>query len=165
MTSEVKKVTYSYNNDVEVDELGKFVTNEFLEYKKLTFTQSDHNFITPNELYQEQNVSLNSLFGRDRVFDYPQRLFTDIHFENLTHVHVDKDNIWDLNEKQWFCRSQYSIVYSGFKVQTDHVHLVIHDLLLNTDGDPDFNAHDFYNESDIEYYLDSAAFYRENFKT
>ena len=45
MTKDVK-VTLSFNEDVASDEIGDFVSDEFLAYKKLTFTQSDHNFIT-----------------------------------------------------------------------------------------------------------------------
>lgn len=163
MTKDVK-VTLSFNEDVASDEIGDFVSDEFLEYKKLTFTQSDNNFITPNENFQKNNQSLHSLFGRDRVFDYPRELLTDIHYDNLTHVHVDKDNEWSDNTNQWYCCSKFSIVYSGFKVNEKHIHLIVHDLLLNIQNDPDFDAHNHYTQDDVEYYLDSAAYYRKIFK-
>ncbi len=160
MTTDVK-ITISFNEDVELDEVGSFISDEFLEYKKLSITDSADNFITPNEQIQHQTESIHSLFGRDRVFDYPVHLSTHIHYENLTHVHVDKDNTWGAGLTQWACTSKYSIVYSGFTLTNNHIHLIVHDLLINKDGDADFDAHNFYNNDDVEYYINSAAYYRK----
>ena len=55
------------------------MSGEFLEYKKLSITESADNFITPNEQKQHQTESIHSLFCRDRVSDYPEHLSTDIH--------------------------------------------------------------------------------------
>ena len=137
MTTNVK-ITISFNDDVELDEVGSFISDEFLEYKKLSITESANNFITPNEQIQHQTESIHSLFGRDRAFDYPEHLSTDIHYENLTHV--DKDNIWVAGLTQWACTSKYSIIYSGFTLTNNHIYLIVHDLLINKDGDDDLAA-------------------------
>lgn len=158
------KVTLSINSNVDMCEEAKYYADEFLLYKEYSLEDNIDNFATKNEQHQKRETPVHATFGRDRVFDYPRKYFVDIDFENLAHVHVDIDGVWDVNNtSQWNCTSQYSIVYSGFKVSDLHFHFIIHDLHLNFDNYVEFDAHDNYEKEDIEYYLECSSFFRNEF--
>ncbi|MGE6101072.1 type II toxin-antitoxin system YafO family toxin [Aeromonas salmonicida] len=138
-----------------------YVVAEFCEYKRLSLTMSYNNFVAKNEGLQAKEPSIHSQFGRDRVFDHPQALLPSIIDENIAHVHYDGDAPWSPEKPQWYCTSHESVVYSAF-LEGDGYCFVIHDLLLNHDGDPDFDAHNYYSFKDLEYYVANAEYHREN---
>jgi hypothetical protein len=134
-------------------DVTNYLIKEFTSYKTKTLSESDGNFVAPNEFNQQQYPSSHSLFGRDRVFDYPPRLLDRIHLEQIAHVHFNIDDSWGVHSKQWVCTSDSSIVYSGFKT-LDTFHFVIHDLLTT-------DAHNSYSQDDMQYYLDNAEYHRK----
>jgi hypothetical protein len=136
-----------------------YVVSEFCEYKRLSLTLSYDNFVAKNEGLQMKELSIHSQFGRDRVFDYPPKLLPSIIDENIVHVHYDGDATWSPEQPQWYCTSHESVVYSAFK-EGDGYCFVIHDLLLDHDEDPNFNAHNSYSFDDLEYYVENAKYHR-----
>lgn len=144
-----------------LDEVSKFVISEFKKFKIDSFTHSCDNFITTNEGTQKNTPSIHSLFGRDNIFEQPAKWVGSILDENLSHTHIDINNSWTKNKPQWYCTSNESLVYSGFKLNSNEYCLVIHDLLTDDGNHADFDAHDFYEEQDIEYYLKNAIYHRE----
>ncbi|WP_325890990.1 hypothetical protein [Grimontia sp. NTOU-MAR1] len=158
-----KKVNVKIIVDEDLDPLTpfqQFVVDEFKHYKQLSLTENPNNFIAPNEGIQAKRPSIHNLYGRDRVFDYPTKWAARIVKENLTHVHFDSEEQWDKNEPQWECTSKEAVVYSGFLMPDGTYHFVIHDLLLATDEE-DFDAHDYYQEEDLKYYLDNSEYHRK----
>ncbi|MFQ2510620.1 hypothetical protein [Aeromonas caviae] len=137
------------------------VVAEFCEYKRLSLTMSYDNFVAKNEGLQAKEPSIHSQFGRDRVFDHPQDLLPGIIDENIAHVHYDGDATWSPDKPQWSCTSHESVVYSAFR-ERDGFCFVIHDLLLDHDEDPDFDAHNHYSYKDLEYYVANAEYHRTN---
>ena len=155
------KITSNTTDELlPLSEFQQFVIDEFIDYKLLSLTSSLGNFVTPNEVYQESNPSFHCLFGRDRLFISPHKWKINIDYENLSHVHFDKEELWSNVNPQWYCTSQYSLVYSAFSMSDVHFHFVIHDLLLNIEAKDNFDAHNSYTEDDIKYYLDNAEYYR-----
>lgn len=155
------KVTASFDEEylVNIPEAADF-TGMLRDYKQASFAAEPQNIITPNENIQMQQPCIHPFFGRDREFDYPKRLLTDIRYENLTHVHlVDPTAADATTQPQWYRTSNASLVYSGFHVDDDHFHLYVLDLL----NDPDGDAHKEYG-SNIEVYLEYAAHYRRTYK-
>ena len=150
--------------DGELKPLNKeseLIISEFKRFKIDSFNHSPDNFITTNEGIQKTQPSIHSLFGRDYVFEYPKKWAGKILDENLSHVHIDINNQWSENNAQWYCTSNESVVYSGFKLNSEKYCLVVHDLLTNEKDAPDFDAHNFYEEEDIEYYLKNSIYHRE----
>lgn len=130
-----------------------YIVKEFTSYKTQTLLESNDNFVTPNEYLQQQYPSSHNLFGRDRVFDYPIELSGRIHLEKIAHVHYNINDYWESVTKQWDCKSNSSVVYSGFET-LDTYHFIIHELLLT-------DAHSNYSNEDIEYYLNNAEYHRK----
>jgi len=143
-----------------LDEVSTFILSEFKQFKIDSFTHSDNNFITTNEGIQKTTPSIHSLFGRDNVFEHPVKWACNILEENLSHIHIDINNSWNEDDAQWYCTSNESIVYSGFKLNSEEYCLVVHDLLTNDENTPDFDAHNFYEEDDIKYYLENSIYHR-----
>ncbi|MBE4578330.1 hypothetical protein BOO30_00135 [Vibrio navarrensis] len=140
-------------------EVHKFFLKEFKQYKIDSLSITTNNFVTPNEGIQEQIPSCHSLFGRDKVFEYPLNLINGIHRENLAHIHLSDDS-WDSTKPQWECTSNFAMVYSGFTLGKCDYHFVVHEILRDDKGTK-FDAHDYYTPSDIDYYIKNAAYYRE----
>ena len=159
-------VTVIYDEDLideEQESLSpqqKFVISEFKQYKIDSLSVTPTNFVAPNEGIQESEPSVHALFGRDRVFEHPSDMINDIHKENLSHVHYS-DNQWAPEMNQWDCTSNLAVVYSGFILEGDKYHFVVHELLINEDNHPEFDAHDYYGREDLDYYLENAAYYRK----
>ncbi|MDP2559731.1 type II toxin-antitoxin system YafO family toxin [Psychrobium sp. 1_MG-2023] len=156
------KVTVSVSHNEDLDPISKphlFIIDEFKEYKQLSLSESTRNFVAPNEGIQAITPSAHSLFGRDRVFERPPELITDIHAFNLAHVHFDSRNAWDNETPQWECKSHESIVYSAFKLANSSYHFVILEMLLG-EGLAKFDAHNHYKFDDIEHYLLNAKYYQ-----
>lgn len=61
---------------------------------------------------------------------------------------------------QWDCTSNLAVVYSGFELN-DQFHFVVHELLLNEENDSSFDAHNFYEREDVEYYINNAEYIRQ----
>lgn len=139
----------------------QFIIDEFKLYKSDSLSISLDNFVAPNEGIQAKEASIHSLFGRDRVFDFPPEFWARIHQENLSHVHYDIDNEWTAQLAQWDCTSNSSVVYSGFVLDDEHFHFVIHELLIDYNQKENFDAHDYYQKDDLKYYLDNAEYYRK----
>lgn len=137
-----------------------YVVAEFLEYKKLSLTSSIQNFVAKNEGLQAKEVSAHNQFGRDRVFDHPHKLLAKIIHENVAHVHYDSEGAWPIDRVQWSCTSHESVVYSAFQEIGGYC-FVIHELLLDLNQDPSFNAHDNYSFDDLDYYVKNAKYFRE----
>ncbi|MDD9228990.1 hypothetical protein PVL97_04900 [Aeromonas hydrophila] len=137
-----------------------YVVAEFCEYKRLSLNSSYSNFVAKNEGLQAKEPSEHNQFGRDRVFDHPHRLLPQIINENVAHVHYDSSGVWPLERPQWSCTSHESIVYSAFKEGGGYC-FVIHDLLLDNDADPDFDAHNQYSFDDLKYYVANAEYHRK----
>ncbi|MGF1909170.1 hypothetical protein L4C38_07005 [Vibrio kasasachensis] len=161
MSKESSNIVVHYDSS-ELDPLSPqeiFVLKEFKQYKIDSLSISIDNFVAPNEGIQEVSPSVHSLFGRDRVFEHPSHLINDIHAENITHVHYN-DGTWMPSMNQWHCTSMLAVVYSGFQY-SDQFHFVVHDLLLNSEDDDNFDAHDSYKTEDLEYYVQNAQYLRE----
>ncbi|NRB65583.1 MAG: type II toxin-antitoxin system YafO family toxin [Saprospiraceae bacterium] len=155
-------VNVTYDKELlPLTEAEQFVGNEFKNYKIDSLSQNPKNFVTPNEYIQSMYPSAHSLFGRDRVFDYPKKWFERIDFENLAHVHFNIKYEWNPSQKQWSCTSDSSVVYSAFVIDNVNYHFVIHELLLNTSNDDSFDAHEFYKPEDLKYFLDNAEYHRK----
>lgn len=138
-----------------------YVVAEFCEYKRLSLTMSYDNFVAKNEGLQAKEPTIHAQFGRDRVFDKPEKLLPGIIDENIAHVHYDGDVTWSLEKPQWYCTSHESVVYSAFK-EEDGYCFVIHDLLLDHGDYPNFDAHTHYSFEDLEYYIENAKYHRIN---
>ncbi|MEZ9492251.1 type II toxin-antitoxin system YafO family toxin [Vibrio splendidus] len=161
MSEPSNPVVVHYDTE-ELDPLSPeqtFVLKEFKKYKFDSLNITTDNFITPNEGIQEREPSVHSLFGRDRVFEKPSDLITGIHRENVAHIHYS-DGSWTSDMKQWYCTSNLALVYSGFELK-DKFHFVVHELLLNEDSEPDFDAHDSYEREDVEFYIENAEYLRK----
>lgn len=161
MSKPSNHIVVHYDNEC-LDPLSpqqSFVLKEFKQYKIDSLNITTDNFIAPNEGIQEQQPSVHSLFGRDRVFEWPSELLAAIHKENLAHIHYS-DGTWTNVMNQWDCTSNLSLVYSGFE-RNEQYHFVVHELLLNEEQDPDFDAHDHYETDDVQYYVDNARFLRQ----
>lgn len=157
MSDQSNPLVFVYLNE-DLEELTQeqtFAVGEFKQYKAISLSASTNNFVAPNEGIQFQEPSCHSLFGRDRVFEHPSHLITQIHQENLSHVHYS-DGTWEEHIAQWDCTSNMAVIYSGFE-HANGFHFVIHEMILK----PDEDAHDFYGTQDIEYYIGSARYYRE----
>ncbi|NOF88414.1 type II toxin-antitoxin system YafO family toxin [Vibrio cholerae] len=142
-----------------LSDVHKFFLKEFKQYKIDSLSLTTNNFVAPNEGIQETTPSCHSLFGRDRVFDFPLSLITKIHNENLAHVHLSDGN-WDTTKPQWECTSNFAIVYSGFTLGKCEYHFVVHDIHHDKQNS-EFDAHDYYTRSDIDYYIQNAVYLRE----
>lgn len=155
------KVEVILDREVELNPERQSIIDEFKSYKTLSLSLTTNNFVAPNEGIQYKTVSCHSLFGRDRVFDFPLKWINHIHNENLTHVHIDLDGAWEADRFQWDCCSNESIVYSAFIKPDGTYCFTIIDFLINDEDSADFNAHNHYQEDDIENYLFIAEENRE----
>ncbi|OBU13957.1 hypothetical protein AYY19_19550 [Photobacterium aquimaris] len=144
--------------ELELDDFLNFVIAEFKEYKTLSLSEvGADNFVAPNEGIQAVRSSVHNLFGRDRVFERPAKWVAYIQRENLTHVHFDREEQWHSDTPQWNCTSCESIVYSAFRMPDGRFVFVIHEFLFLEQTD---NAHDNYEESDMDYYIRNAEYHR-----
>ncbi|RZV17356.1 hypothetical protein EOJ41_15215 [Vibrio alginolyticus] len=153
---------YVHYDSEELDPLSpaeEFALKEFKQYKIDSISITSSNFVAPNEGIQETTPSCHELFGRDRVFEHPSHLITHIHKEHLAHVHYSNGK-WDSTKPQWSCTSNLAIVYSGFIVDQCNYHFVVHELLLD-DKNQNIDAHDFYKNDDVDYYVRNARYLRE----
>lgn len=137
----------------------------FTLYKELSLTQSNNNFITPPIGIQMSKPSVHPSFGRDTEFEKPDSLINDILEYKLTKVHVDTKEAWLPHKEQWNCKSNESIVYSGFVMPSGTYCIVILDFLIDNGSADNFDAHDSYTSDDIDSYLDIAHENRENILT
>lgn len=130
--------------------------NEFTKYKELSLAKGTRNFITPPIGIQMVEPSVHLSFGRDTEFEEPPHFINDIHECNLTKVHVDTRSTWLPHRAQWDCTSNESIVYSGFIMPDGTYCLVIIDFLVDQGGSDttdEFDAHNSYEDDDIEHFL------------
>ncbi|ELI0636756.1 type II toxin-antitoxin system YafO family toxin [Vibrio harveyi] len=132
----------------------------FAQYKEISLAKGDVNFITPPIGVQMTKVPDHPSFGRDTEFEEPRELINEIFEYNLSKVHVDTRAAWKPTVNQWYCTSNESIVYSGFKMPCGTYCFVIIDFLV-VDGDAEFNSHNHYKTSDIDNFLDIAHDNRE----
>lgn len=142
-----------------LSDVHKFFLKEFKQYKIDSLSIATDNFVAPNEGIQETTPSCHSLFGRDRVFEYPLSLINGIHQENLSHVHLS-NGTWDTTKPQWECTSNFAIVYSGFTLGKYDFHFVVHEIFQDEQG-TEFDAHDYYTHDDVDYYIKNAAYLRQ----
>lgn len=136
----------------------------FTEYKEISLAEGEINFITPPIGVQRTKISDHPSFGRDTEFEEPSELINDIFEYNLSKVHVDTRAAWKPTVNQWFCTSNESIVYSGFKMPCGTYCFVIIDFLVvdgDADVDAEFNSHNHYKADDIDNFLDIAHENRE----
>jgi len=148
-----------------LNEQQNILKDEFTLYKELSLTQSSNNFITPPIGIQMSKPSVHPSFGRDTEFEKPDSLINDILEYKLTKVHVDTREAWLPHKEQWNCKSNESIVYSGFKMPSGTYCIVILDFLIDNGDADNFDAHDSYTSDDIDSYLDIAHENRENILT
>ena len=127
--------------------------NEFTLYKELSLIQSSNNFITPPIGIQMSKPSVHPSFGRDTEFEKPDSLINDILEYKLTKVHVDTRAAWLPHKEQWNCKSNESIVYSGFVMPSGTYCIVIIEFLVDNGVTEKFDAHDSYKSDDIEDFL------------
>ena len=161
--TEEMKVTIDLDTEVvELNEANQEALNIVHEYKTLSFNAGPTNIITPNENIQLREVSIHPAVGRDRVFDYPERLRVDIEYEQLAHLHFVDPSMAAKGIPQWKCTSKYAAVYSVFLVTPNHIHILVHDLLTAENGIED--AHEYYTPDDVETYLFYAKEFREAYK-
>ncbi|MDF4461424.1 type II toxin-antitoxin system YafO family toxin [Vibrio parahaemolyticus] len=133
----------------------------FTHYKELSLSKGEKNFITPPIGIQTSFPSDHGTFGRDTEFEKPEDLINDILEYNLSKVHVDTRATWKPTAKQWYCTSNESIVYSGFKMPCDTYCLVIIDFLIDEGAVEGFDSHENYSREDIDEFLDIAHENRE----
>ena len=150
-------------DDDGIDEASLLVVSEFKKYKQVSLQQTQKNFATPNEeSYQKQLISVHPLFGRDRIFDFPQHLATEIFGENLAHIHIDTDGQWDESKLQWYATSKNALIYSAF-IHAGGPVFVVHDILKDFDENDTKGAHAYYESHDIANWLELARWHRTNY--
>jgi hypothetical protein len=147
-----------------ITEAEDFIVREFKEYKQVSMALGEVNFATPNEqTTQLKTVSVHSLFGRDRIFDFPQDVLTDIWKEHLTHVHIDTDGVWPETPRvQWHTTSKNALIYSAFNTEQEYV-FVVHEILKDFESTDDDGAHKYYTRQDILDWLELAVWERERY--
>jgi len=154
------KVIQDIKDDGSLNDAEKYIVEEFKTYKTISLSNSLDNFTTPNEeSTQREETSVHPLFGRDRIFDFPERVLTLIWKENLAHVHIDSDGEWDIPTFQWFTTSKNSLIYSAFKYEDTYVFVVL-DILKDYDKEDTKGAHNYYKESDVVNFIELAEWHR-----
>lgn len=163
MTKEVV-VIQAITEDGIITEAEQFIVEEFKVYKQVSMSLGKVNFANPNEQTTQQlSISVHAFFGRDRVFDFPQDLITDIWHENLTHVHIDSDGVWDNPAiVQWQATSKNALIYSAFPTETEYV-FVVHEILKDFEAADEKGAHRYYTRDDIKTWLELAEWERTQY--
>lgn len=163
MTKKVVVVQALYEPE-SISPAEEFIVQEFKEYKQASMALGHINFAAPNEqTTQLTDVSVHQFFGRDRIFDFPQDLVSEIWSEHLAHVHIDTDGIWpEPPNVQWHATSKNALIYSAFENENEYV-FVVHEILKDfesTDGD---GAHKHYTRKDILDWLELAEWERKRY--
>ncbi|MBW0280699.1 hypothetical protein B4O99_14350 [Shewanella xiamenensis] len=163
MTKDVV-VIQAITEDGIITEAEQFIVDEFKVYKQISMSLGHVNFATPNEqTTQLTDVSVHQFFGRDRVFDFPQSIISEIWHENLTHVHIDSDGVWDeVPVVQWYATSKNALIYSAFPTETEYV-FVVHEILKDFEEADETGAHKYYTREDIENWLELAKWERDQY--
>ncbi|WP_418358391.1 type II toxin-antitoxin system YafO family toxin [Shewanella basaltis] len=163
MTKEVV-VVQAITENGQITEAEQFIVEEFKIYKKVSMSLGHVNFATPNEnTTQLTEESVHQLFGRDRIFDFPDDLITEIWSQHLTHVHIDSDGIWDETPVvQWHATSKNALIYSAFPTETEYV-FVVHEILKDFEANDEKGAHKFYTKDDITIWLELAEWERDRY--
>ena len=133
----------------------KYLIDRFKSFKEIEVTYSTDNFPTTNEYTQTMYPSSDLYLGRDRGFDRPPYLKTEMHIENIKHTHVN-DGTWKPHTKQWEQKSSLAIIYSAFTWEESYYFYIL-ELLLDTSED----AHEYYRNYELlEEWLEDAKTYR-----
>ncbi len=159
----IVKVIQDIKDDGSLNEAEKYIVEEFKNYKTTSILKSLDNFANPNEeTTQKQEYSVHPFFGRDRIFDFPERILHLIWKENLAHVHIDSDGEWDIPRFQWFTTSKNALIYSAFEYEDAYIFVVL-DILKDYDKEDIKGAHNYYKTSDIVDFLELAEWHRINY--
>jgi len=154
------KIIYDIREDGSLEESERYILEEFRKYKLTSLSISSDNFCTPNEeTTQREKFSCHPFFGRDKVFNFPERILHLIWKEHLAHIHIDSDGDWEAPKFQWFTTSKNAIIYSAF-IEDDEYVFVIYDILKDFEDSDYRGAHNYYSEEQIIDFLELAEWHR-----